>query len=238
MKQEKEIIYSLRGVSRIYKMGENLLYALNKIDLDIYKGEFLAVIGPSGSGKSTLLNILGGMDRPNEGTVNFIGLDLAIASDYKLTLYRRNEIGFVFQFFNLLPTLTALENVDVVSEIATNPMKPIEALKLVGLADRANHFPAEMSGGQQQRVAIARALASTPKVLLCDEPTGSLDSKTSKNVLSLLVEICRNLNRNVIMITHNIELAKVGDRVVKIKDGHIEEIIVQTNLVSVEELEW
>lgn len=235
---EREKIYSLRGVSRIYTMGENLLYALNKVDLDIYKGEFLVVTGPSGSGKSTLLNAIGGMDRPTEGEVNFGGLDLAKVSDRDLTLYRRNEIGFVFQFFNLLPTLTALENVEVVAQIATDPMEPIEALKLVGLGDYANHFPSQMSGGQQQRVAIARALASTPKVLLCDEPTGSLDSKMSEKVLSFLIDICRNLNRNVVMITHNDELAKVGDRVVTIKDGKIENIVNQPNPVGVHELEW
>ena len=236
--EQKETIYSLRGVSRIYKMGENLLYALNKIDLDVYRGEFLVVTGPSGSGKSTLLNILGGMDRPDEGMVKFGNLNLAVSSDRELTLYRRNEIGFVFQFFNLLPTLTALENVDVVSEIATEPMKPIEALKLVGIEKRADHFPAEMSGGEQQRVAIARALASTPQVLLCDEPTGSLDSKMSEKVLALLIEICRKLNRNVVMITHNPLLTKVGDRVVTIKDGHIEDIIVQPKPALAAELEW
>jgi putative ABC transport system ATP-binding protein len=236
--EQKEIVYSLRGISRIYKMGETLLYALNKVDLDIYRGEFLVVTGPSGSGKSTLLNVIGGMDRSSEGEIKFGDFNLTRASDRELTIYRRNEIGFVFQFFNLLPTLTALENVDVVAEIATEPMEPIEALKLVGLTDRKDHFPSQMSGGEQQRVAIARALASTPQVLLCDEPTGSLDSKMSERVLSLLIEICRKFNKNVVMITHNLELTKIGDRIVKIKDGHIEDIVSEPNPLSAKELTW
>lgn len=230
-------ILSLQQVSRIYQMGDNKLYALNKIDLDIYRGEFLIVLGPSGSGKSTLLNMLGGMDRPTEGKILLGAEDIATASDKKLTLYRRDNIGFIFQFYNLLPTLTALENVEAATEIAINPMDPKKALKLVELQDYMHHFPSQMSGGQQQRVAIARALASNPKMLLCDEPTGALDSKTGQNVLRVLANVNKQLNKNVILITHNQNIAKLGDRVIKIKDGKIEEIIKQTPIAA-DKIEW
>lgn len=217
-------LLTLQGVSKIYQMGETKLYALNNIDLEIYRGEFLVVLGPSGSGKTTLLNIVGGMDRPSEGKILFEEEDIAQASDYALTLYRRNKIGYIFQYYNLLPTLTALENVEVSVEIAQKPMDPRKALEIVELTDFANHFPSQMSGGEQQRVAIARALAGNPEILLCDEPTGALDSKTGQIVLDLLGNLNKRWHKNVILITHNQKLAELGDRVIKLKDGKIEEI--------------
>jgi len=218
---QKEVLLTLRDVSKIYSMGETKLYALNKVNLEIRKGEFIVVLGPSGSGKSTLLNIIGATDRPTEGSIVFLNQDLTKASDRVLTLYRRNEVGFIFQFYNLLPTLTALENVQVATEIAKAPLDPLETLDIVELKNYADHFPSQMSGGEQQRVAIARALASNPSMLLCDEPTGALDSKTSQKILDLLVHLCRDLKKNVMLITHNRELAKLGDRVIELKDGKI-----------------
>lgn len=231
------IIISLQNVSRVYQMGENKLYALDNIDLDIYAQEFLTVLGPSGSGKSTLLNMIGGMDRPSSGKIIVDQQNIAIASDRQLTFYRRNKIGFIFQFFNLLPTLTALENVEVAVEIAKNPLDPLEILELVELTKFMHHFPSQLSGGQQQRVAIARALVSNPKVLLCDEPTGALDSKTSKIVLNILINTCKKLQKNIVMITHNQNLAKLGDRTIKLKDGKIDNIIEQTP-ISVNDIKW
>lgn len=233
-----QILISLKNVSRIYQMGENKIYALDNINLDIYKGEFLVVLGPSGSGKTTMLNMLGGMDRPTQGEIIFDKQNLTKASDKKLTLYRRNEIGFIFQFYNLLPTLTALENIEVATEIAQNPMSAKEALKLVELEDFAHHFPSQMSGGQQQRVAIARALASNPKLLLCDEPTGALDSKTGKTVLVLLAKLCKELHKNVIIISHNQKISLMANRVIKLHDGKTEEIIVQENPASADKITW
>ncbi|MCK4608177.1 MAG: ABC transporter ATP-binding protein [Gammaproteobacteria bacterium] len=221
---QNEPLLTLQSVSKIYPMGEGKLYALNNIDLTINKGEFLIILGPSGSGKTTLLNILGGMDQPTEGRVLFAEQDLAKASNRALTLYRRNQIGFVFQFYNLLPTLTALENVAVATEIAEQPMSALKALELVELKEYKDHFPAQMSGGQQQRVAIARALASNPEILLCDEPTGALDSKTGGSVLDLLQNICRDLHKNVVLITHNEKIAELGDRVITLRDGRIEKL--------------
>jgi len=224
MSNHSEVLLSLQGISKIYPVGDTKFYALNHVDLTLYRGEFLIVLGPSGSGKSTLLNIIGGTDRPSEGSILFKGEDLAKTSDRKLTNYRRNEIGFVFQFYNLLPTLTALENVQVATEIAEHPLDPLTVLDLVGIKLLANHFPSQMSGGEQQRVAIARALASNPSMLLCDEPTGALDSKTSDKVLNLLLDLCHQLNKNVVFITHNEEIAKIGHRIIHLKDGMIESI--------------
>lgn len=232
-----DVIISLQNVTRIYHMGEYQLYALNNINLDIYQNEFLTVLGPSGSGKSTLLNMIGGMDRPTHGKIIIGQQDIATASDRKLTIYRRNKIGFIFQFFNLLPTLTALENVEVAVEIAKNPLDPLEVLEMVELTKFMHHFPAQLSGGQQQRVAIARALVSNPDMLLCDEPTGALDSKTSKIVLQILINTCKKLQKNIVMITHNQKLAKLGDRTIKIKDGKIEDTISQTP-ISVDDIQW
>ena len=211
----------LLEVSKIYRMGEVEVPALRQASLDVLEGEFLVILGQSGSGKSTLLNLLGGMDRPTSGQVLFGDQDLARASDKALTLYRRYQIGFVFQFFNLVPTLTALENVEVVVEIARNPMKAEEALRLVGLEQRGHHFPSQLSGGQQQRVAIARALAGNPRLLLCDEPTGNLDSETSRQILDLLQDVNQRLGKTVVMITHDLESARIGHRVAELKDGVI-----------------
>lgn len=208
-------------VSKIYRMGEVEVPALRLASLDVLEGEFLVILGQSGSGKSTLLNLLGGMDRPSSGQVLFGDQDLARANDRALTLYRRYQIGFVFQFFNLVPTLTALENVEVVVEIARQPMKALEALRLVGLEQRGHHFPSQLSGGQQQRVAIARALAGNPRLLLCDEPTGNLDSETSRQILELLQDVNQRLGKTVVMITHNLESARIGHRVAELKDGSI-----------------
>ncbi len=211
----------LLEVSKIYRMGEVEVPALRQASLDVLEGEFLVILGQSGSGKSTLLNLLGGMDRPTSGQVLFGDQDLARASDKALTLYRRYQIGFVFQFFNLVPTLTALENVEVVVEIARNPMKADEALRLVGLDQRGHHFPSQLSGGQQQRVAIARALAGNPRLLLCDEPTGNLDSETSRQILDLLLDVNQRMGKTVVMITHDLDSARIGHRVAELKDGVI-----------------
>lgn len=234
----QEAVISLQHVSRIYQMGENKIYALNDVSLEIYRGEFLIVLGPSGSGKSTLLNVLGGMDRPTTGKIFFKNQDLSRASDRTLTLYRRNDIGFVFQFYNLLPTLTALENVEVAAAIAKKPLDPKETLAMVGLEEFFSHFPAQMSGGQQQRVAIARALVGDPTMLLCDEPTGALDSKMGQSVLKILLDVCENLQKNVVLITHNQKIAELGNRVVKLKDGRIEEVISHEKPTPVDEIVW
>jgi putative ABC transport system ATP-binding protein len=202
-------------------MGEVDVHALRDATLDILEGEFLIVAGPSGSGKSTLLNIIGGMDRPTSGQALYGEMDLAKASDRELTLYRRHEIGFVFQFYNLVPTLTALENVQVATEIARDPMDPMEALGLVGLKDRADHFPSQLSGGQQQRVSIARALAKNPRLVLCDEPTGALDSEASESLIALLQDLRERLGKTIVLITHDPAIAKAGDRVARIRDGTI-----------------
>ena len=236
MTDKKNILLQLQGITKIYQMGKHKLYALNNVNLDIYPGEFLVVLGPSGSGKSTLLNILGATDRPTQGEIFFLKQDLAKMSAHERTLYRRNEVGFIFQFYNLIPTLTALENVEVATAIAKNPLFPLEALGSVGLQKYVKHFPSQMSGGEQQRVAIARALASTPRILLCDEPTGALDSESSRKILGLLVDLCRRLHKNVVLITHNNDLAKLGDRVIYLKDGKVEQIIHQEHPINADEL--
>jgi len=238
MPKNTDIILTLQGVSKIYQMGETELYALNNVDLEIYRGEFLIILGPSGSGKTTLLNMLGGIDHPTTGKILFENQDIAKISDYALTLYRRNQIGFVFQYYNLIPTLTALENVQVTVEIAAKPMDSRKALEIVGLQDFADHFPAQLSGGQQQRVAIARALASNPEILLCDEPTGALDSKMGRTILALLADLNKRLKKNVVFITHNQNIARLGDRIIKLKDGKIEEIEIQEKPAIVDEIEW
>lgn len=238
MPKNTDVILTLQGVSKIYRMGETELYALNNVDLEIYRGEFLIILGPSGSGKTTLLNMLGGIDHPTTGKIRFENQDIAKVSDYALTLYRRNQIGFVFQYYNLIPTLTALENVQVTVEIAAKPMDSRKALEIVGLQDFADHFPAQMSGGQQQRVAIARALASNPEILLCDEPTGALDSKMGRTILALLADLNKRLKKNVVFITHNQNIARLGDRIIKLKDGKIEEIEIQEKPALVDDIEW
>lgn len=219
-------------------MGEVSVQALRGVDFELFRGELVVLLGPSGSGKSTLLNILGGLARPTAGAVHFRGRNLSQAGDRELTEYRRNEVGFVFQFYNLIPSLTARENVAIVTEIAKNPMKPEEALAMVGLEDRLDHFPSQLSGGQQQRVAIARAIAKRPGVLLCDEPTGALDSATGVVVLEALERVNRELGTATAVITHNADIAAMADRVVHVSDGHIAS--VETNAVrkSPSEIHW
>ncbi len=235
---DRHVILSVRSASKIYRMGEVDVPALRDATLDIFDGEFLIIVGPSGSGKSTLLNLIGGMDRPTSGAVKFLDQDLSTGSDWELTQFRRLEVGFVFQFYNLVPTLTALENVQVAAEIANDPMDPMKALELVNLADRADHFPSQMSGGQQQRVSVARALAGNPRLLLCDEPTGALDQETSRQVLGMLVELNRTLGKTVVLITHNGAIAGLGDRVAVIRDGTIASVEVNEHPTPVEEIRW
>ncbi len=214
-------VFQARGITKVYDMGEVSVHALRGIDMELHSGELVVLLGPSGSGKSTLLNILGGLDTATEGTVTYCGKDLTGASEQELTDYRRYHVGFVFQFYNLIPSLTALENVAVVTEIAQTPMNPEDALAMVGLADRVNHFPAQLSGGEQQRVAIARAIAKKPAVLLCDEPTGALDSSTGIIVLEVLEKINRDLGTATVLITHNADIAEMADRVIHLSNGLI-----------------
>ena len=236
--EKKQIILSVKSVSKIYRMGEVDVPALRDATLDIYDGEFLIIVGPSGSGKSTLLNLIGGMDRPTRGRISFQETVLSAVSDKDLTLYRRNKVGFIFQFYNLIPTLTALENVQVAVEIAQDTLDPMEALATVGLQDRADHFPAQLSGGEQQRVSIARALAGNPQLLLCDEPTGALDLEASKNILGLLVDLNRELKKTVVLITHNSAIAEIGHRVALVRDGSIHSIKTNEPPKPVEQISW
>jgi putative ABC transport system ATP-binding protein len=219
-------------------MGEVRVEALRGVDFDLFPGELVVMLGPSGSGKSTLLNILGGLDRPTGGSVLFRGRDLSRAADRELTEYRRFEVGFVFQFYNLIPSLTARENVAIVTEISKNPMKPAEALALVGLEDRLDHFPSQLSGGQQQRVAIARAIAKRPGVLLCDEPTGALDSSTGVIVLEALERVNRELGTATAVITHNADIAAMADRIVHVSDGHIASVESNPSRKSPRDIHW
>ena len=242
-KQETEpaprlAVFQVRRLTKVYHMGEIEVHALREMDLDIYAGEFLVLLGASGSGKSTLLNILGGLDVPTAGTVRFLDHDLTKASDTALTEFRRDHVGFVFQFYNLIPSLTALENVALVTDISKDPMKPADALDLVGLTDRANHFPAQLSGGEQQRVAIARAVAKRPDVLLCDEPTGALDYETGKLVLHAIDRVNRDLGTTTAVITHNAAIAAMGDRVIRMTSGQVSEDYRNTRRASPEELSW
>lgn len=216
-----ESVFEARGLTKTYDMGEVQVRALQGVDLDLYPGELVVLLGPSGSGKSTLLNILGGLDTATSGHVGYRGKELTSASDRELTEYRRNWVGFVFQFYNLIPSLTAKENVAAVTEIANDPMTPEEALTLVGLGDRMDHFPSQMSGGQQQRVAIARAIAKNPAVLLCDEPTGALDSTTGVVVLEALERANKELGATTVIITHNADIARMADRILHLRDGKI-----------------
>jgi putative ABC transport system ATP-binding protein len=219
--QGRPAVFHIHGVSKVYRMGEVEVHALRGVDLDLYAGEFVVLLGASGSGKSTLLNILGGLDTPTSGEVHYLDHDLTGASEEQLTRFRREHVGFVFQFYNLIPSLTALENVALVTEIAPNPMDPADALALVGLAERQHHFPAELSGGEQQRVAIARAVAKRPDVLLCDEPTGALDFETGVLVLEVLERVNRELGTTTAVITHNASIAGMADRVIRMRSGRI-----------------
>ncbi len=229
---------TLENVKKIYHMGEVEIMAAAGIDFEIQKGEFAVVVGPSGAGKTTVLNILGGMDTATEGKVLVDGQDIAQYSQRRLTAYRRDDIGFVFQFYNLIPNLTALENVELALQICKDPMDAREVLEEVGLGERLDNFPAQLSGGEQQRVSIARALAKNPKLLLCDEPTGALDYNTGKAILKLLQDTCRNKGMTVVLITHNSAIAPMADRVIRIKNGQVSEIIENENPVSVETIEW
>ena len=224
---ENAPLYRVRGVSKIYEMGEVQVRALVDADLDVAAGEALVILGPSGSGKSTLLNLLGGMDRPTEGSIWFRDEELTALDARGLTQFRRKHVGFVFQFYNLIPSLTALENVAMATEIAPNPRDPREMLALVGLSERADHFPSQLSGGEQQRVAIARAIAKGPEVLLCDEPTGALDYSTGVVVLDVLRGVNRQLGTTLMIITHNAAIGEMGDRVLQMGSGRI--VHVQTN---------
>lgn len=235
---QRSAVFQVRGLTKIYHMGEVEVHALREMDLDLFSGEFVVILGASGSGKSTLLNILGGLDVPTSGTVRFLDHDLTRAGDAALTEYRRDHVGFVFQFYNLIPSLTAIENVALVTDISKNPMKPADALELVGLSDRANHFPAQLSGGEQQRVAIARAVAKRPEVLLCDEPTGALDYETGKLVLRAIEKVNRELGTTTAVITHNSAIAGMADRVVRMTSGRLSEDYRNTTKVSPEELAW
>ena len=221
-----------------YRMGESTIVANNNINFEIEKGEFVIILGPSGAGKSTVLNILGGMDSCDEGQIIIDGVDISKYNSKQLTKYRRNDIGFVFQFYNLVQNLTARENVELASQIVTNALDIDETLKLVGLEHRKNNFPAQLSGGEQQRVAIARAIAKNPKLLLCDEPTGALDYTTGKQILKTLQDTCRNTGTTVIVITHNSALAPMADRVIRINDAKVRSIEVNSNPSPVETIEW
>jgi len=231
-------LISVLNVSRIYRMGEISISALRNATIDIAPGEFLIILGPSGSGKSTLLHLIGGMDRPTSGSIMFMNKDLARASDRELTEYRRREVGFIFQFYNLVPTLTALENVQVAVELADSSMDPMDALRMVRLEHRAGHFPAQLSGGEQQRVSIARALAGDPRLILCDEPTGALDLQTSRHILRILMDLCVNLGKTVCLITHNAAIAGIGRRVAHIRDGAIHSLDNNSSPTPVEDVSW
>jgi putative ABC transport system ATP-binding protein len=234
----RRAVFHAEGLTKVYHMGEVDVHALRGIDLDLYEGEFVVLLGPSGSGKSTLLNILGGLDTATAGTVLYEDHDLTAASDRELTAFRRDHVGFVFQFYNLIPSLTARENVAAVTEIATRPMTPEAALELVGMGKRIHHFPAQLSGGEQQRVAIARAIAKNPAVLLCDEPTGALDSPTGVVVLDALARATRELGTTTVVITHNVVIGEMADRVIRLADGQVAGIERNASRREAKELSW
>lgn len=238
MKPASAPVFALQRLCKSYGTGPAAVHALRGIDLTIAPGELLVLLGPSGSGKSTLLNILGGLDRPTSGSALFGDLNLAMADDDSLTEYRRRHVGFVFQFYNLIASLTARENVELVSEIADAPMSPDEALQLVGLKERTTHFPAQLSGGEQQRVAIARAIVKRPTVLLCDEPTGALDVATGVKVLESLLHVNETIGTTTLLITHNSDIARIGDRVVHFADGMIRTVEVNARRVAPSQVRW
>ncbi len=230
--------FTLRDVSKIYGKGPAAVRALSEVSFDIQEGELMMLLGPSGSGKSTLLNVLGGLDHASTGEIRFHDMVLTALNDRQLTAYRRRHVGFIFQFYNLIPSLTARENVDLVREIAADPLSAEEALTLVGLAGRMDHFPAQLSGGEQQRVAVARAIAKRPAILLCDEPTGALDLKTGMQVLEALGEINRRYKSTTLIVTHNSDVARMGQRVVHFADGHVRQIDVNPAPARPSELVW
>lgn len=227
-----------QGLSKVYGEGRSAVHALRGVDVEIPSGEIVVMLGASGSGKSTLLNILGGLDRASSGTAYFRDLCLTDLSEKELTQYRRDHIGFVFQFYNLMPSLTALENVELVTEIARDPMPPEQALDLVGLKQRVDHFPSQLSGGEQQRVAIARAIAKQPEVLFCDEPTGALDSATGRSVLDVLWDVNERLGSTILMVTHAANIANMAHRVIRLADGAIREVVENEHRKTPEEIEW
>ena len=233
-----EAVFMTRGLTKVYEMGEVKVRALRGIDLELYTGELVVLLGPSGSGKSTLLNILGGLDTATDGKVTYRGKDLTRATEQELTEYRRFHVGFVFQFYNLIPSLTALENVAVVTEIAKSPMRPEDALAIVGLSERLEHFPSQLSGGEQQRIAIARAISKNPEVLLCDEPTGALDSTTGIVVLEALERVNRELGTTTAIITHNTDISAMADRVIHLSNGLISEITQNAVKKPPRDLHW
>lgn len=238
MTTAREIVFTARNLSKNYRLGEAEVHALRELDFEIYQGEFVVLLGPSGSGKSTLLNILGGLEAPTSGRASWRDHNLVGSTEAELTLYRRQHVGFVFQFYNLIPSLTVRENVALVTEIAERPMNPTAALDLVGLGHRLDHFPSQLSGGEQQRVAIARAIAKRPDVLLCDEPTGALDISTGKLVLEVIARVNAELGTTVLIITHNAAIAGMADRVMRMVDGRISSINVNAKKLAAAEISW
>lgn len=236
--ETQSLAFQAIGLTKTYQMGETLVHALRGADLDVYKGEIVVLLGPSGSGKSTLLNILGGLDRATSGKLLFGDTDLTAANDRQLTEFRRRRVGFIFQFYNLIPSLTARENVTLVTDLVAKPMPANEALDLVGLKERADHFPAQLSGGEQQRVAVARAVAKRPEVLLCDEPTGALDSATGIRVLQALVDVNKRIGTTTVLITHNVAIGAMGDRVIHFANGRVAQIETNATRADPAQLSW
>lgn len=235
---QTRLAFQTQGITKVYGTGDAAVHALRGVDLEVPTGELVVLLGASGSGKSTLLNILGGLDRATDGSARFFDEELTALNDHQLTMYRRRHVGFVFQFYNLMPSLTAYENVELVTEIADDPLDPAEALRMVGLEERVDHFPAQLSGGEQQRVAIARAIAKQPTVLFCDEPTGALDSTTGRAVLKVIQDINSKLGATVLIITHAAATAAMADRVIDFADGRIREVTTNAEKKSAEEIEW
>ena len=233
-----EKVLEVNNVTKQYQMGEVPVHALRGVSFELYAGEFVVILGPSGSGKSTMLNIIGGIDKPTNGSVMFGGKDISAVNEKALTAYRRTAVGFVFQFYNLIPNLTARENIVIATELSTNPIPPDELLTKVGLGERGKHFPPQLSGGEQQRVAIARAVGKNPAILLCDEPTGALDFKTGIQVLRILKDFNQHYKKTVVIITHNAAIGAMGDRVFHIKDGLIDRIDINDTPIQPEEVNW
>lgn len=231
-------LIEFKDVGRVYHVGEHEQKALDQVNLSIQEGKFIVILGPSGAGKSTLLNLLGGLDSPTSGKIYVGGKDISTLNNNELADYRASTVGFVFQSYNLIPTLTVFENVSLVKEIVSNPLSVNEMLKEVGLDDHKDKFPSELSGGEQQRVSIARALAKNPKILLCDEPTGALDSETGAMVLKVLLNMAKNYHKTTIIVTHNQNIAKMADTIIRVKSGHIKEVVNQDHPLSVDEVDW